>query len=84
MTPSYILLSLLFVMDAVAHMTMFDPPPLRYKDNPYKVQDQDYTYSSPLGTGDADFLCKGHHVDMGTPEGRSVMTYEAGGAYNIR
>ncbi|KAL7268253.1 hypothetical protein RUND412_009132 [Rhizina undulata] len=74
---------LLLLTSVSAHMAMSDPPPLRYKTNPYSTN-IDYSYSSPLSSSGSDFPCKGYQVDMGTPSGQSVTTWSPGGMYTLQ
>ncbi|RPB05492.1 hypothetical protein L873DRAFT_1663248 [Choiromyces venosus 120613-1] len=79
-----ILLGLLCVaVPASAHMSMSDPPPLRYKTNPYKTV-EDYDYSSPLSPSGSNYPCKGYHKDLGTPSAKSVATWSRGGSYKFQ
>ncbi|KAI5777364.1 putative endoglucanase [Geopyxis carbonaria] len=72
----------MFANQALAHMSMSDPPALRYKTNPHKTQ-EDYDYSSPLSPSGSNYPCKGYHKDLGTPGGASVASYSQGGSYSI-
>lgn len=75
-------LLLLLLPLAAAHMSMTNPPALRYKSNPYATT-QDYDYSSPLSSSGSNYPCKGYHIDLGTPGGQSVASYSPGGSYEI-
>lgn len=74
---------LALVASVSGHMEMSFPPPFRSKSNknadPGKV---DYSMTGPI-TGAAQFPCKGYQVDMGTPGGASVVTWNAGGPANF-
>ncbi|CUS14943.1 unnamed protein product [Tuber aestivum] len=78
------LLGLLCVVGpATAHMSMSDPPPLRYKTNPHKTV-EDYDYNAPLDPSGSNYPCKGYHNDLGTPGAKSVVTWSQGGSYRLQ
>lgn len=82
--PFVILLALLCVaVPATAHMCMTDPPPLRYKENPYKTV-VDYDYINPLSANGSNYPCKGYQKDLGTPSAQSVATWSPGGSYSLK
>ncbi|KAI1001801.1 hypothetical protein K3495_g6402 [Podosphaera aphanis] len=69
-----------------AHMELSWPPPFRSKYNSHAVQGKvDYSMTTPLKAGGADFPCKGYHVDMDDPSGGGapVVTWSPGSAYNF-
>lgn len=65
-----------------AHMEMKDPPPFRSKFNKFTT-DVDYSMTSPLAAGGANFPCKGYHKLVGTPQGQSVVTWTPGQTYKM-
>ncbi|KAF4123629.1 endo-glucanase, partial [Geosmithia morbida] len=67
---------------ASAHMEMKDPPPLRSKYNDFTT-DADYSMTNPLSADGSDFPCKGYQSLMGTPQGKSVKTYQPGQSYKF-
>lgn len=67
---------------ATAHMEMSHPPPLRSKFNRYTTN-IDYSMTSPLLASGANYPCKGYHKLLNSPQGRPVVTWEAGQSYNI-
>lgn len=79
------LLSLLALGSAVnAHMALQWPQPFRASFNPHALQSNiDYSLTSPLNADGSNFPCKGYHSDLGTPGGASVVTWNAGGSYNL-
>lgn len=82
--PFGTLLALLCVaVPATAHMCMTDPPPLRYKENPYKTV-IDYDYTNPLSSNGSNYPCKGYNKDLGTPSAQSVATWSPGGSYSLK
>jgi hypothetical protein len=65
-------------------MDLLWPIPFRAAYNPYAVQSTiDYSMTSPLNADGSNFPCKGYQSDMGTTAGTSVVTWNAGGAYNF-
>ncbi|KAK9434642.1 extracellular protein [Metarhizium brunneum] len=68
---------------AAAHMEMKDPPPIRSSFNPNTGWDIDYDMISPLNSDGSDFPCKGYAKYLGTPKGRPVATWTAGGTYSM-
>jgi hypothetical protein len=69
---------------ATAHMDMANPPPFRSKHNPNVGPDKvDSDMTANLDKSGSNFPCKGYQVDMGTPLGKSVVTYTQGGAGNV-
>ncbi|KAJ6784568.1 hypothetical protein PWT90_06488 [Aphanocladium album] len=67
---------------ASAHMQMSNPPPFRSKHNPYTTN-VDYDMNSPLSASGSNYPCKGYHNLLNTPQGRSVVTWQAGGSYSL-
>ncbi|RFU30208.1 hypothetical protein B7463_g6119, partial [Scytalidium lignicola] len=66
-----------------AHIAITWPLPFRAAYNPNSVPAQiDYSITSPLNADGSNFPCKGYQVDMGTPAGASVATWDAGSQYN--
>lgn len=65
-----------------AHMQMSSPPPFRSRHNPYTT-DIDYDMNNPLSASGSNYPCKGYHNLLNTPQGRSVVTWTAGGAYSF-
>ncbi|KAJ8069910.1 hypothetical protein OCU04_000318 [Sclerotinia nivalis] len=64
-----------------AHLSMIFPPPFRSALNPNAVQSQiDYSITAPLASSGSNFPCK--YNDMGTPGGKSVVTWAAGATAN--
>ncbi|KAI9640870.1 hypothetical protein NHQ30_010711 [Ciborinia camelliae] len=60
-----------------AHLSLTYPPPFRSKINPNSVESQiDYSITAPLAASGSNFPCK--YNDMGTPGGKSVVTWAAG------
>ena len=69
---------------ASAHMEISFPPPLRSRFNTFADPATiDYTNTAPLAATGANYPCKGYQVDIGTASGKSVATFNAGGAYNF-
>jgi hypothetical protein len=69
---------------ANAHMALQWPQPFRASYNPHSVPANiDYSLTSPLNADGSNFPCKGYQTDLGTPAGASVVTWNAGGAYNF-
>ncbi|KAK4148505.1 hypothetical protein C8A00DRAFT_47647 [Chaetomidium leptoderma] len=68
---------------ATAHMQMTYPPPLKSKNNPNAGADVDYSMTSPLKADGSDFPCKGYLSLLGTPAGKPVAAWSAGGTYNF-
>lgn len=71
---------------ANGHMEMSYPPPFRSKFNanyPDHFSDEASNMKSPLDSQGANYPCKGYHTDLGTPAGKSVVTWAPGGAYNF-
>jgi hypothetical protein len=66
-------------------MEMTYPPPLKSKANPNAAaaNDVDYSMTSPLKADGSDFPCKGYLSLVGTPQGKAVATWVAGGRYNF-
>ena len=62
---------------AGAHMEISHPAPLRSKFNEFTT-DVDYSMTNPLNREGSDFPCKGFHKLVGTPQGKSVVTYSPG------
>ncbi|KAH8816052.1 carbohydrate-binding module family 18 protein [Xylogone sp. PMI_703] len=77
-------LLLTFVSTASAHIAITWPLPFRASYNPNSDPSKiDYSITSPLNADGSNFPCKGYQVDMGTPAGASVVTWEAGSQYNF-
>jgi len=75
-------LLLLWAAPSAAHMTMSEPPPINYKDNPnYSSAKGDFDYSAPLSPSGSNYPCKGHLKDLDAPEGKPVRTYAQGGTW---
>ncbi|KAG0636381.1 hypothetical protein HOY80DRAFT_1017480 [Tuber brumale] len=87
MVPTALFVTLLGLLcvavPATAHMSMSDPPALRYRTNPYKIE-EDFDYNSPLNSSGANYPCKGYHKDLGSKGGKSVATWSRGGSYKLR
>lgn len=67
-----------------AHMALQWPYPFRASYNPYSDQSKiDYSLTSPLNPDGSNFPCKGYQSDLGSSAGQSVVTWNAGGAYNF-
>ena len=67
-----------------AHMSLSYPVPYRSPQNPNTPSGKaDYSMTSPLNADGSNFPCKGYQVDFGTPAGKSVATWAAGGTYNF-
>lgn len=67
---------------AQAHMQMSWPPPFRSKYNPYTT-DIDYSMTSPLDASGDNYPCKGYQSLYNTPQGQSVVNWQAGQTYNF-
>lgn len=81
---SKLLAALAFGSAVQAHMALQWPYPFRASYNPYADQSTiDYSMTSPLDADGSNFPCKGYQTDMGTSAGKSVVTWNAGGAYNF-
>ncbi|KAK4159466.1 hypothetical protein QBC43DRAFT_327126 [Cladorrhinum sp. PSN259] len=70
---------------ATAHIQIMEPAPFRSKFNPNvaPIMTPDYEYKDPLLASGANYPCKGYHVDLGTPVGKSVATYAPGSSYKF-
>lgn len=71
---------------ANGHMEMSYPPPFRSKFNanyPDHFSDEASNMKSPLDSQGGNYPCKGYHTDLGTPAGKSVVTWAPGGSYNF-
>ncbi|RFU75664.1 extracellular [Trichoderma arundinaceum] len=68
---------------ANGHMEMKSPPPFRSKYNPNAGSDIDYSMTSPLSASGSDYPCKGYQKLLGTPAGKSVVTWAPGGSYGF-
>ncbi|RAL63250.1 hypothetical protein DID88_004327 [Monilinia fructigena] len=80
-TNTFAVAALLCASAIDAHLSLTFPPPFRSKDNPYAVESQiDYSITSPLSPSGDNFPCK--YNDMGTPGGKSVVTWAAGATAN--
>jgi hypothetical protein len=81
---AYLVASLLsvFATSALGHMEVTYPPPFRSRYNPYTT-DIDYSMTNPLSSSGSDFPCKGYHSLMGTAQGKSVATWQAGRSYSF-
>lgn len=68
-----------------AHMSLQFPTPFRASYNPNYAGSSniDYSITSPLEADGSNFPCKGYHSDLGSSEGKSVVTWNAGGAANF-
>ncbi|KAF8473961.1 hypothetical protein BDZ91DRAFT_619217, partial [Kalaharituber pfeilii] len=62
------------------HLAMVNPVPLKSANNPNTIV-ADYDLSAPISG--AQFPCKGYHILLGTPEGASVATWEAGSSQQL-
>ncbi|KAL2069620.1 hypothetical protein VTL71DRAFT_14299 [Oculimacula yallundae] len=65
-----------------AHMEMLWPPALEGRYNPF-LSVKDVNNHSPLFANGTDFPCKSHLSVLGTPAGKSVVTWNAGADYNF-
>ncbi|KAM0255010.1 hypothetical protein ACHAQJ_006238 [Trichoderma viride] len=73
-----------FAAVAQAHMELSWPYPFRSKYNPYVPEGlRDYSMTGPLSSAGGNYPCKGYQVDFHRPEGRSTVTWQAGGTYNL-
>ncbi|ESZ98276.1 carbohydrate-Binding Module family 18 protein [Sclerotinia borealis F-4128] len=80
-TRTVALAALLCTSTIDAHLSLTFPAPFRSALNPNAVQSQiDYSITAPLAASGANFPCK--YNDMGTPGGKSVVTWEAGATAN--
>lgn len=68
---------------AQAHMEMIYPAPFKSKANPNSNGDVDYSMTSPLDAGGANFPCKGYHSLVGSPAGKATASWKAGQTYNM-
>ncbi|GFP53460.1 hypothetical protein ACSS6W_000993 [Trichoderma asperelloides] len=69
---------------AQAHMELTWPYAFRSKYNPNVPESlRDYSMTSPLLANGSNYPCKGYQVDFNSPEGRSTVTWQAGGTYNF-
>lgn len=69
---------------AQAHMELSWPFPFRSKLNPNVPEAlKDYSMTSPLLSTGSNYPCKGYQVDFNRPEGKSTVTWQAGGTYNL-
>ncbi|KAJ0167130.1 hypothetical protein CTA2_4268 [Colletotrichum tanaceti] len=73
----------LLASQAIAHMAITYPPPLRSKENPFAGYDIDYSITSPLSASGSDFPCKGTLNLLGTEKASPVATWQAGQAYSM-
>lgn len=83
MKTSYLLPTMALAMGSSAHMSMIYPAALKSKNNPHAGYDIDYSITSPLSADGSNFPCKGYLSLLGTPQGKSVATWNAGGSYNF-
>ena len=67
---------------AQSHMQMSWPPPFRSRFNKYTT-DIDYSMTSPLFTSGGNYPCKGYQSLLDTPQGQSVVNWQAGETYNF-
>jgi hypothetical protein len=79
--------SITFTMAALAgtitaHMNMFNPPPMRYKNNPYTGGDVDWDITSPITL--SQYPCKGTAGLLDGPEGTPVATWQPGAQYTVQ
>ncbi|KAL2112994.1 hypothetical protein VUR80DRAFT_5754 [Thermomyces stellatus] len=75
-----LLLALLGVNSALAHMEMTDPPPLRSEDNPNSGGNVDSELKSPIKL--SQYPCKNTLDLLGTEQGAPVAEYKAGESYS--
>jgi hypothetical protein len=69
---------------AQAHMELSWPYVFRSKFNPNVPEAlRDYSMTSPLLSTGSNYPCKGYQVDFSKPEGKSTVTWQAGGTYNL-
>ncbi|KAL6807910.1 hypothetical protein GGI42DRAFT_319250 [Trichoderma sp. SZMC 28013] len=69
---------------AQAHMELSWPYAFRSKFNPNVPEAlKDYSMTNPLFQAGGNYPCKGYQVDFNKPEGKSVVTWQAGGTYNL-
>ncbi|KAL6795487.1 hypothetical protein J3E68DRAFT_404404 [Trichoderma sp. SZMC 28012] len=69
---------------AQAHMELSWPYAFRSKFNPNVPEAlRDYSMTNPLFQAGGNYPCKGYQVDFNKPEGKSVVTWQAGGTYNL-
>ncbi|GAB1314633.1 hypothetical protein MFIFM68171_04843 [Madurella fahalii] len=83
MKTFHILSTMAFAVCSSGHMTMTYPAPLRSKYNPNSGFDIDYSITSPLSADGSNYPCKGYLSLLGTPQGKSVASWNAGGSYNF-
>ncbi|KAK0390505.1 hypothetical protein NLU13_0009 [Sarocladium strictum] len=81
-TFTYLPALLGFALLCQAHMEMSWPPPFRSRYNRFTT-DVDYNMIDPLRADGSNFPCKGYHSVAGSPQGQSVVTWEAGQGYNL-
>ena len=81
-TLIHLCIVLRFIQACAAHMEMSWPPPFRSRHNPYTTN-VDYDLVNPLHSDGSNFPCKGYHSLIGTPQGRSVVTWSPGQSYNL-
>ncbi|KAK0120053.1 hypothetical protein ONS95_011466 [Cadophora gregata] len=65
-----------------AHMEMKWPPALSGRYNGFTIK-QDNNNHAPLSPDGSNFPCRGHLSDLGTPAGKSVVTWNAGSEYSF-
>jgi hypothetical protein len=79
-----LLTALAFGSAVNAHMALQWPYPYRASYNPNVAEANiDYSITSPLNADGSNFPCKGYQTDIGTPAGKSVVTWDAGASYNF-
>lgn len=83
MKTSHILSTMALAVCSSGHMTMTYPAPLKSKYNPNSGSDVDYSITSPLSADGSNYPCKGYLSMLGTPQGKSVASWNAGGSYNF-
>ncbi|KXX73640.1 hypothetical protein MMYC01_208828 [Madurella mycetomatis] len=83
MKASHILSTMALAVCSSGHMTMTYPAPLKSKYNPNSGYDVDYSITSPLSADGSNYPCKGYLSLLGTSQGKSVASWDAGGSYNF-
>lgn len=85
-TNTHILLGLTLCLPALAHMQMKTPHPLGHEFNIFRDKTKviDTQFNLPLKIDSSDYPCKGYLNLVGTPEGRSQVTWNAGTEQSIK
>jgi hypothetical protein len=87
----FLMALVVFTQSSMAHMIMSWPPSLKYSGNPFANAASiagdstaiDYSLTSPLSATGSDYPCKGYQSLLGTTQGSSVVTWQAGQTYNF-